>query len=130
MVFKTTKTFKKQQLEKLFLSVKWESGKYPKSLKLAMKKSDTVISAWENGELVGLMNAISDGSMNVFFPYLLINPKYQGSGIGKTIIEKMLKCYENYFRKSLVCYSDKLEFYEKFGFKTDEGRLSLTIEKS
>ena len=89
MQYKTIKTFKKKQLEKLFLSVNWQSGKYPEKLKKAMKNSDTVISAWEKGELVGLMNAISDGSMNVYFPYLLIKPEFQGLGIGRELVKRM-----------------------------------------
>ena len=128
MEYRTTKIFTKKQLEKLFISVKWNSGKYPKKLKKAMKNSDTVISAWDNGKLVGLMSAISDGSMNVFFPYLLFKPQYQGLGIGKTILVKMLNKYKNYYRKSLYCNFDKLNFYEKFGFQTDCSRISLAIE--
>ncbi len=129
MEFRTTKKFNKKELETLFKSVNWKSGRHPKALKKAMKNSDTVISVWEDGELVGLMNAISDKAMVVHFPYLLVRPAYQGKGIGKMLVEKMLEKYKGYFRLSLSCYDDKLKFYEKLGFSTDEGRLSLTIER-
>jgi len=130
MKYKTTQVFTKKQLKELFLSVEWPSGNHPKKLKKAMKNSDTVISAWYNGELVGLMSAVSDGAMNVFFPYLLVKPSYQGFGIGKMLVTKMLEKYENYYRKGLNCYTDKLLFYNKFGFETENGRYAVTIEKA
>ena len=37
------------------------------------------------------MSAISDGGMNVYFPYLLIDPEYHGKGLGKITVEKMLE---------------------------------------
>lgn len=129
MEFSTKKNFKKSELEELFKSVNWKSGRHPRALKKAMKNSDTVISLWQGEKLVGLMNAISDKSMIVYFPYLLIRPEFQGMGLGKELVTRMLKKYDGYFRLALNCYDDKLAFYEKMGFSTDEGRLSLTIER-
>ena len=40
------------------------------------------------------MSAISDGGMNVYFPYLLIDPEYHGKGLGKITVEKMLENVE------------------------------------
>ena len=35
--YKDTKSFKAEDLERLFLSINWESGKYPEKLARAMK---------------------------------------------------------------------------------------------
>lgn len=56
--FKETKEFTKQQLEQLFLSVNWSSGKYPDRLVRAMENSSNVISAWDGDKLVGLKEEI------------------------------------------------------------------------
>ena len=53
IVYKDTHKFTAHQLERLFLSVNWESGKYPEKLVKAMRGYHTVYSAWENDELVG-----------------------------------------------------------------------------
>lgn len=40
------RSFTSEQLEKLFLSVDWESGKYPERLKKALDNCGTVFTAW------------------------------------------------------------------------------------
>lgn len=43
--YKQTKEFTSAELERLFLSVNWESGRYPEKLVSAMRNSTKVISA-------------------------------------------------------------------------------------
>ena len=40
MVYKDTKIFEPKELQDLFLSVEWESGRYPEKLAVAMEHSD------------------------------------------------------------------------------------------
>ena len=49
--YKKTKEFTSEELERLFLSVNWESGRYPEKLVSAMRNSTKVISAWD-GDMV------------------------------------------------------------------------------
>lgn len=114
--YKTTKIFNKQELENLFLSVEWSSGKYPEKLVRAMKNSDSVVSAWDGDKLVGLINALSDGIMTVYFHYLLVDPAYQSKGIGKALVEKILVKYRDYARKVVIAYKKEIGFYTKCGF--------------
>lgn len=46
IVYKETKDFTEQEVEELFLSVKWLSGKYPERLIKALKSSSLVVTAW------------------------------------------------------------------------------------
>lgn len=55
--FTEEKRFNQKQVEELFLSVGWVSGKYPQKLYRALMNSETVISAWCGDELVGLIRA-------------------------------------------------------------------------
>ncbi len=109
------KNFTQTEITELFKSVEWESANFPEKLFNSLKKSETVITLHENGRLTGLMSAVSDGGMNVYFPYLLIDPKYQGKGFGKMLTEKMLQRYSNFYRKILICSNEKIPFYEKCG---------------
>ena len=63
ITYKETKVFKKEDLEKLFLSIQWESGRYPEKLQQALANYGAVFSAWDNERLVGLMAAMDDGVM-------------------------------------------------------------------
>jgi hypothetical protein len=52
VIYKEIKEFSKKELEELFLSVNWDSGKYPEKLAIVMKNSSNVISAWDNEKLI------------------------------------------------------------------------------
>ena len=79
IVYKETKDFTEQEVEELFLSVKWLSGKYPERLIKALKSSSLVVTAWDGTQLVGLIRALDDGEMVAFLHYLLVHPDYQGN---------------------------------------------------
>ena len=91
ITFNYSKNFTVDQIIKLFKSVEWESANYPEKLFKSLKNSETVITLYDENNLIGLMSAISDGGMNVYFPYLLIDPEYHGKGLGKMTVEKMLE---------------------------------------
>ena len=54
------KRFTVEQVEALFKSVGWESAQWPERLFKALQHSDTVISAWDGGYLVGLVRVLDD----------------------------------------------------------------------
>lgn len=118
--YKEIKIFTEAELENLFLSVNWSSGKYPDKLVKAMKNSDSVISAWDGDKLIGFINALSDGVMTAYFHYLLVNPDYQAKGIGKTLVTKILEIYEDYARKVVIAYKTEIEFYQRCGFEVGD----------
>jgi GNAT superfamily N-acetyltransferase len=128
MEYRDTRDFGADELADLFLSVEWSSGKFPEKLRAAMRNSDTVISAWDGGRLIGLMSAVSDGVMHVYFHYLLVRPEYQGQGVGKEIVRRMLERYEHVVTKVLIAYNTQVGFYERCGFKpgTDKTPMFLT----
>ncbi len=122
-----TKDFDPVQLQELFLSVNWNSGNYPEKLQLAMKNSDSVISAWKDNKLVGLMSGISDGVMTVYFHWLLVRPEFQGQGIGQEIMRRMLARYETFITRVLVAYTTQAGFYERCGFSIGTGSTPMYL---
>ncbi|MBP5444915.1 MAG: GNAT family N-acetyltransferase [Acholeplasmatales bacterium] len=116
LTYKDTHDFTKEELEDLFLSVEWSSGKYPEKLVISMKNFKTVYSAYDNDKLVGLICVMDDGIMNAYIHYLLVNPKYQKYGIGKDLVEKVKVKYKDYLRIAVIGYGRALGFYEKCGF--------------
>jgi GNAT superfamily N-acetyltransferase len=125
--YSMTKAFSAAELERLFLSVGWESGKYPEKLRIAMSNSDKVVSAWDGERLVGLMNALSDGVMTAYFHYLLVDLEYQKQGIGKRLVELMLAEYREYLRKALIAYDKENGIYQHCGFEVGLGKTPLSI---
>ena len=116
-----------EDLQALFLSVKWSSGHYPDRLAVAMQNFKTVYTAWDGSKLVGLICAMDDGVMTAYIHYLLVNPDYQYKGIGKELIEHVLKTYQSYLRISLIANGNNVGFYENCEFKIDKTGIPMHI---
>jgi GNAT superfamily N-acetyltransferase len=125
--YRSTKNISKAKLHDLFLSNKWDSGNDPEKLQKALKGSHHVVSAWDGDVLVGVMNALSDGVMNVFFLYLIVHPRYQKKGIGRRMVELMLHKYRDYARKMVIAYDEALEFFQKCGFEVGENNAPMFV---
>lgn len=69
IIYKDTKIFNEEELQRLFLSVKWESGNYPKKLVNAMRNSTHVISAWDNECLGWFENWMMEKQLHSFITF-------------------------------------------------------------
>ena len=125
--YRDIKDFNETDLKNLFLSVDWSSGNYPVKLVAAMKNSGTVFTAWDDNELIGLINALDDGSMTAYVHYLLINPAYQGKGIGKELVRLITERYKDYLRIVIIAYDEERGFYEHCGFEVGKEKSPMFI---
>lgn len=101
----------------LYSANKWSSADKPDLLHKALVNSHSLISAWEDGRLVGIGNAISDGHLVVYYPHLLVHPDYQGKGIGQLIMARMQEKYRHFHMQLLTADGRAVDFYAKVGFK-------------
>lgn len=116
--YKQTKDFTADELQKLFLSVRWESGNYPEKLVRAMHNSTRVISAWDGDKLIGLVRALDDGETVAFLHYLLVDPTYQGQYIGDELMKRIMSFYQNLLYVKVMPSDPKtIPFYERYGFQ-------------
>lgn len=125
--YKTIHDFGRDELERLFLSVEWSSGHYPDKLVEAMKNYETVYSAWDGDRLAGMICTMDDGVMTAYVHYLLVDPAYQGRGIGRRLVEMTKEKYKDYLRIALVAYEDGIHFYESLGFKRSDHGFPMYI---
>ena len=68
----------------------------------ALRNSHTLVTARVGGVVVGLGYAISDGSLVVYYPHLLVNPDNQGKGIGRKVVEAMQQIYDGFHQQMLT----------------------------
>ncbi len=128
IIYKETKDFTEEQIEALFLSVQWVSGRYPERLTQALKHSSTVITAWDNDKLVGLVRVLDDGGMVAFLHYLLVHPDYQGCGIGAVLVGRVKEKYKEYLYINLMPDERKnIAFYERYGFRVLEEGAAMQL---
>ena len=114
---KTTRQIPRDQLLEIYKLHKWSSAEKPELLYKALTNSDTLISAWANGKMVGIANAISDGYLVVYYPHMLVHPYYQGKGIGRMMMTAMQAKYGKYHQQILAADGKAIEFYKKCGFE-------------
>jgi GNAT superfamily N-acetyltransferase len=115
------------QVIALYAANDWSSAKKPAQLLAALRGSHSVVSAWDDGVLVGLGNAISDGHLVVYYPHLLVLPSHQGTGIGARILARLKERYARFHQHILVSDSRTIGFYSKCGFEPAGATQSMWI---
>ena len=90
--------------------------------KKALENSLLTVKAVCDGKVVGMGRLIGDGAMYWFIQEVCILPEYQGLGIGKGIVNRMITFVEQSCVSGervtiqLMAAKGKEEFYKKLGF--------------
>ena len=122
------KKFPQEEVQKLFLSVGWTSGNYPKRLYKALMNSSTVLTAWDEEELVGLIRVLDDTEMLAQIHYVLVHPDHQGKGIAGTMLEHVKEKYKDFMYIDVMPEDKKnVPFYEKHGFTIMKNGAAIQI---
>ena len=108
---------REQEVIALYRSNRWSSANKPEQLMSALRGSHTLVTARVGGELVGLGNAISDGSLVVYYPHLLVHPDHQGKGVGRKIVEVMQRVYGGFHQQRLPADGKAIECDKGVGFE-------------
>ena len=95
----------------------------------ALAKSHSVVTAWADGSLVGLGNAITDESLVVYYPHLLVAPDYQRKGLGREIMKRLMSRYRGFHQHILIADAKAASFYRKCGFVRAGKTISMWVFK-
>ena len=122
------KFFTKEQVQELFLSVNWVSGNYPERLYKALMNSSTVLTAWDDEKLVGLVRVLDDTEMLAQIHYVLVHPDYQGRGIAGKMLEHIKEKYKDFlYLEAMPADKNNVPFYQKHGFTVMENGAAIQI---
>ncbi len=81
------------------------------------------------GQVVGFVNAISDGVLTAYMPLLEVLPAYQGQGIGATLVTRLLARLEHLYMVDLLCDADVQPFYARLGMRPATGMMLRNYER-
>jgi ribosomal protein S18 acetylase RimI-like enzyme len=88
----------------------------PGQLERSFKKSETVF-VFDDAVLVGMGRCITDGEYYATFWDIIVKPGYQGKGIGRKIVEKLMEGLQDMQFIALTSTPGNETFYKKFGFR-------------
>jgi ribosomal protein S18 acetylase RimI-like enzyme len=105
-----------KRIAEIFLLVEWES-RSTEDIQSTFDKSTFTSVIWEDGKIIGFGRTFDDGKYYATICDVAIDPKYQGQGYGKKIVENLKTRLAGYLFITLTAAPGKGEFYEKMGWK-------------
>ena len=88
-----------------------------------LRGSDFVIAAKDGERTIGMSRVLTDGGCVVLILDVVVHPEYQGLGIGRALMEAVMKFIHGRMALGevshicLMAAKGKEEFYKKFGFE-------------
>lgn len=92
----------------------------------AFENSSSVVFIFDGTDLVGFGRAISDGAYQAAIYDVAVIAEYQGQGIGKLIIENIVKSLPG-FNFILYASAGKEQFYKKLNFRKLKTGMGLFV---
>lgn len=103
----------------------------------ALKNGLFNVSAVCDSKVIGMGRLVGDGAMYWYLQEIIVLPEYQGKGIGRRIVNRLLEYIQETalpgtgVEVGLTAVKGKEPFYEKFGFSCGSSGMKkwLEIEK-
>jgi predicted N-acetyltransferase YhbS len=82
--------------------------------------ADLCLSAWHDGELVGVCRALTDFSYCCYLSDLAVAKAYQKQGIGRELIARVRAAISDEVALILLSAPEAMTYYPKVGFATTD----------
>jgi len=89
----------------------------PSDLKVAFSNSMFNCFVYDSGRLIAVGRALADGRDCSYISGVAVHPEYQGHGLGKEIVQNLVRLSEGHRKIILYANPGKEGFYAKLGFK-------------
>ena len=95
----------------------WAIDRRIEDLKIAIDRSEPVVSAWDRENLIGFARATSDGIYRATVFDVVVDPDYRRLGLGRKLVETILihPCMCR-VEKIYLMTTNQQSFYERLGF--------------
>lgn len=83
-------------------------------------------------KLIGLARATSDHAFNATIWDVLVDPEFQGQGLGKALVEHMVRSLLRRDITNITLFADVkvVEFYRQLGFESDPEGIKVGLINS
>ena len=117
------------ELHQLFQNEWWTKGRTLDDTRRMLAHSDFVFAASEpeTGRLVGFARVLTDRTFKAFIFDVIAAPEHRGRGLGRLLVDRILEHPElaSVHHFELYCLPELVPFYERWGFSSDTGGISL-----
>lgn len=92
------------------------------------------VSVLHNEKVIGMGRLVGDGAMYWYLQEIIVLPEYQGKGIGKSIVNRLIEYIKDtaipgtIIDVGLSAVEGKEPFYEKFGFSVRPNGMRKLME--
>ncbi len=111
-----------QQLKALFNAAAfWARERSIEDLEIAIANSNPIVTVWDEKRMIGFCRGTSDGIYRGTIWDVVIDPDYQGLGLGRKLVETALS-------HPIMCRVERIylmttyqqKFYERIGFQHNQ----------
>ncbi|QBQ64060.1 GNAT family N-acetyltransferase [Actinobacillus indolicus] len=82
-----------------------------------LKHANLIISAWHNGELIGVARSLTDFSYCCYLADLAVRDDYQKQGIGQALIQQTQHALHPKVKLILLAAPQAVDYYPHIGFE-------------
>ncbi|NJL47643.1 MAG: GNAT family N-acetyltransferase [Leptolyngbyaceae cyanobacterium SM2_5_2] len=120
--FKYADQFSEQDLEqviRLFRAAAfWAQDRSAEDMATAIAHSYPVVTAWDGDLMIGFTRATSDGVFRATIWDVVIDPNYQGSGLGRKMVETLVSHpHMSRVERVYLMTTYQQGFYQRIGFE-------------
>jgi GNAT superfamily N-acetyltransferase len=111
-----------RSLQALFnLVAFWASDRTLGDLQTALDHSDPIVTAWDGTMLIGFARATSDGVYRATIWDVVVDPNYQGAGIGRKLVQTLITHPRlSRVERIYLMTTNQQAFYERIGFTENQ----------
>ena len=108
-----------QQLKELYdKTTFWARSRSLEEIEIAITNSNPVVSVWDKDKMIGCGRATSDGIYRAGIWDVVVDPDYQGFGLGRKLVETLISHpLLNRVERIYLTTTHQQNFYKKIGFK-------------
>ena len=113
----------------------WDEAPSINQVKLAMENTLFRVSVIDGEKIIAMARVIGDKGLSYYIKDVVVLPEYQGKGVGRILINELLKYVNDNGIKNTDIYvelcamPEVAEFYKKCGFDSNDGiRLKMWYE--
>ncbi|MCL4875004.1 MAG: GNAT family N-acetyltransferase [Anaerolineae bacterium] len=106
-----------EELHPLFQQTSWAANRTPKQIQDMLNNTPLTLGVWDEDRLIGFARVLTDDCYRALIEDVVVDSAYRNRGIGRGLMETLLKRLAHVEEILLSCEDGLIPFYQKVGFQ-------------